>query len=249
MKLLRFLLVFLAVGALMLTLQSSRERRAGRAARAQLTRALGNVVERVRAEDEGRRSADALFDAGTLAKARSLALLIKADPAVLADPSRLGRACRTLNTDALIVTDETKAPAFTNCVFGSMCTEAGTNGLQYVSVARLDRAGVVRIGVKESRRQSFHRLLAPGDIARTARVRRGGSVKIEGRSKSEEGRSEECEKGQLTLSQDCGEQRVTVSVPAPPGLLGGRWTYGFLVFVTTLLVLAVPFVGVGRRRL
>lgn len=100
------LIVFLAIVAVAVMMgRSYYERARGEGVRDLMRLGLEGVAKRVYDTEHNLRTVTAMDNAAALAKARSLAQLVKAEPQVLRNSARLRELCRTLDVDELYVSD------------------------------------------------------------------------------------------------------------------------------------------------
>jgi len=285
----RIVLWFLAVGAVLLALESARERFAVRAARRELDRTFENVAERVREGDRIYARAIELSDAIELAQVRSAAMIVESDPGCLTNQAKFAHICRQLEVDELCVVDEKGVviaaepaseigydlhsaeqsaaflPAITNQDFvlsqNPMPRGRDRKLFQFVGIARRDKPGVVQIAVGDERIKRFGNLVSPDDVERTSRVGRGGSVKLEEVEEvvvnSCSGRGEDCLHSStatsdynFSRSEIVGSKRISVTLPAPIGILAGDFAfYGFSTLAVVLFLALFQAIVPSPRRM
>jgi len=192
------------VAALIVAFEAARERGLAETVREQLLLELENASGRVRATEENRVLAGRITSAVNVAKARLTAMLVAADPAMLADAERLERAQVTCDLDEVQISDEkgvlvagipktfvgfdlhalaqTAAflPAVTNRDF-SLVQKPQPRGVagelfQYAGVARIDRPGVVRVGAGLGRLDALLSLAGVAENVNFVDFKRGGFV-------------------------------------------------------------------------
>jgi len=265
MKARRIVLFLAALAAVLLALESARERFALRTARNELDRTFRNVAERVQESDVIFKSAVELSDALELAQVRSFAMLVENDPGILTNQAQLAHIAEQLEVDQVCVVDEKGIvcaceptteigydmhdaeqsavflPAITNRDF-ALIQKPMPRGhdqrlCQFVGVARRDKPGIVQIAVGPERIQAFRTLVSPEDVESTSRVQRGGYVRLE---KGEgEGVGRGGGRALLSRTEIIGSKRVSVGIPAPLDVLAGDAMFWGSVALSVVLLLAL----------
>ncbi|MCQ2388161.1 MAG: serine/threonine-protein phosphatase [Kiritimatiellae bacterium] len=277
---LRVALAFCAFGALMLALESARERLARAAVRDDLELTFANVVDRVRDADVKLQAANVLTDDANLTKARSLALLLESDPSLLTDSAKLDAACRAFDADEVCVSDENgvlvacspkenrgydmkssrQSAAFVPAISDKSFSLAqkpqprGADGkiFQYAGVARLDKPGIVQVGVKADRLAAMQALAGQDEIARTSRVRRGGFLRVEpvpGDAAEDTPQTSICEyEGRKVLAKTAsfGGHRVSAGIPLPMAPLASAAAFAALAALSAAAFLALLWLVFAR---
>jgi len=258
----RIFFVIVAAAALLLALESLRERNIVQATHEELDRTLENVVGRIRFADANLNISRSVLDASALAKARAWAMLVELDASVPNDVRRMREFCAKLNVQGVYLLDdrgalvaaEPKVPSegaalsaelfasFQACVTNRAAEkileprpEKGVEGfVQYVGVARRDRPGVAVIAVHRRSTLAMREGLSDDHIARTSRIRSGGFVRIE-RADGVRACAQDGDDADFLRSSVYAGRRIVVGMPPPQAFLSDDWTCLSLVILAAFL--------------
>ncbi len=226
-----------------------------------------------------------LYEETALCAARSFAKLIASEPSLVEDKDRYRALLDIIGVDEIHISDEKGVliasipesylgynmadstqsrdflPALTNRAFELVqrpMPRGIDHGLfQYAGVARLDRPGIVQIGIAPSRLEQATKIADVAKIAATSRIGRGGQVSIVplARGDRADTRNVVCgvkdtDKGRVSLLQsDCEGFRIVITMPYRGWRMSDDTPFHWLIGVCAslgLLLLVVALFAVGR---
>jgi len=182
------MIMLLSVLTLCLAFESFREVAGVGSCRERLLLGLENVTARLLASDESERTIDTLTKQSNLEMARAFSLIVRADPTILSDDTRLERVRKALGADNVTATDERGKvvisipkeqvgynlgdsrqssvflPAISNQTFELSVSQfkRGFDGksFQYACVHRPDRLGALSVGFSSAQIDEYRSVVS-----------------------------------------------------------------------------------------